>query len=188
VILGGPDSANDATPKIARELKAIRKCLHAGIPCLGVCLGLQRLVKAAGGTVYKNAVQEIGFRDPSGAWFEITKTAYGKKDLLLEGIPDRFRVFQLHGETVGPVPPMMCLAQGQFCKNQIVKIQDRAYGIQGHVELNERMFEDWLAADGDLGRMDHSSLRRDFECVRRELEQSSETIFKNFLKISGLIE
>ena len=187
VILGGPDSANDATPKISRELAAIRKCLGLGIPCLGICLGLQLLVKAAGGTVFKNSVKEIGFRDPSGAWFEIEKTVHGKNDALLAGIPDTFKVFQLHGETVGLAPAMQCLARGQFCENQIVKVQDRVYGIQGHVELSESMFEDWLAVDGDLCRMNKGALSRDFASVRGELERSSERIFKNFLRISGFL-
>ena len=47
--------------------------------------------------------------------------------------------------------------------------------------------EDWLAADGDLERMDPGELRRDFASVRRELEQSSERLFKNFLRISCLL-
>jgi GMP synthase-like glutamine amidotransferase len=187
VILGGPDSANDGTPKILRELEFLQECLREGIPCLGVCLGLQLLVKAAGGIVFRNPVKEIGFRDPSGMWFEIGQTAEGKKDPLLAGIPDPCKVFQLHCETVGLTPSMACLARGQFCENQIVKIQERAYGIQGHVELSERMFEDWLAADGDLRAMKPEELRRDFAAVRGELEQSSGVLFKNFLRISGFL-
>ncbi len=188
VVLGGPDSANDAGPKILRELEALRKCLSGGIPCLGVCLGLQLLVKAAGGIVFQNPVKEIGFRDPGGEWFEMEKTARGKNDPLLEGIPDPCKVFQLHGETVGLTPSMICLAHGRFCENQIVRVQERTYGIQGHVELSERMFEDWLAKDGDLSRMNTGELRRDFSAVRLELERSSEVLFKNFLRISGLLK
>lgn len=187
VVLGGPDSANDVTPKIQHELAALRSCLQRGIPCLGICLGLQLLVKAAGGIVCKNPVKEIGFRDPSGSWFEIEKTEDGQKDPLLEGIADTSRIFQLHGETVGLAPPMKCLARGRFCENQIVKVRDRVYGIQGHVELSERMFEDWLAEDGDLRRMDPAELRLDFAAARAELERSSELIFKNFLRISGFL-
>jgi GMP synthase-like glutamine amidotransferase len=187
VILGGPDSANDATPKILKELEMLRKCLREGIPCLGVCLGLQLLVKAAGGIVLKNPVREVGFRDPRGEWFEMEKTEAGEKDALLAGLPVLCKVFQLHGETVGLVPSMTCLARGRFCENQVVKIQKGAYGIQGHVELSERMFEDWLAVDRDLRKQDAGELRRDFVTVREELEQSSGVIFKNFLRISGLL-
>ena len=148
IVLGGPDSANDTTPKILNEMEALRRCLREGIPCLGVCLGLQLLVKAAGGTVFRNSVKEVGFRDPAGAWFEVEKTPDGKGDPLMSGLPDTSKVFQLHGETVGITPSMKVLAHGRTCENQIVKIREGVYGIQGHVELSERMFEDWLAADG----------------------------------------
>ena len=187
VVLGGPDSANDTTPKILKELEALRKCLRDGIPCLGICLGLQLLVKAAGGTVFRNPVPEIGFRDSGGGWFEMEKTADGKKDPLLAEIPDPCKVFQLHGEAVSLTSSMTCLARGRDCENQIVKIQERVYGIQGHVELSERMFEDWLEADGALRKRNARELRRDFAVVRRDLEQSSEVLFKNFLRISNAL-
>ena len=104
VILGGPDSANDKTPKILSELAAIQKCLRAGIPCFGVCLGLQLLVKAAGGTVLKNPVKEAGFRDPSGDWFEIEKTVHGEGDVFLKGIPDPCKVSNYMAK-----PSLLCL-------------------------------------------------------------------------------
>lgn len=184
VVLGGPDSANDASPKILAELKALRQCLLEGVACLGVCLGLQLLVKAAGGTVFRNSVREIGFRDPDGQWLEMEKTEEGRKDPLLGGMTDPCRVFQLHGETVGLTPSMACLARGRYCENQIVRIQDGAYGIQGHIELSEGMFGDWLRLDDDLRGMDAGGLRRDFESSRLQLEQSSGTFFKNFLNIA----
>ncbi|RMF06594.1 type 1 glutamine amidotransferase, partial [Candidatus Woesearchaeota archaeon] len=64
VVLGGPDSANDETPKMKEELKRIRETLDAGIPYLGICLGMQTLTKAAGGKVLKCPVKEIGWRGP----------------------------------------------------------------------------------------------------------------------------
>ena len=187
VVLGGPDSANDRTPKILKELAAIRKCLQEEIPLLGVCLGLQLLVKAAGGTVFRNPVKEAGFRDPTGGWFEVELTPEGKSDPLLKGMPDVFKVFQLHGEAVGLVPSMTCLAKGRFCENQIVKIRKQVYGIQGHVELNETMFGEWCEADGDLRKMNTQELRGDFDAVFQEFQKGSEEIFKNFLKIAGIL-
>lgn len=49
VVLGGPDSANDATDKMQQELDQVRAAFTAGLPYLGICLGLQVGVKAAGG-------------------------------------------------------------------------------------------------------------------------------------------
>src|SRR3954468_16146854 len=51
VVLGGPDSANDQTAKMATELPAVKKAVEAGMPYLGICLGLQVLVRAMGGKV-----------------------------------------------------------------------------------------------------------------------------------------
>ena len=71
VVLGGPDSANDATPKMTQEVEQVQRVLSSGIPYLGVCLGLQVGVKAAGGEVVVNPVREIGFFDPDGEYFNI---------------------------------------------------------------------------------------------------------------------
>jgi len=185
IVFGGPDSANDQTPKILQELEAIRRILRDDISYLGICLGLQLLVKAAGGKVLRSPVKETGFRDASGRWFEIEKTHEGIQDPLLAGVVDPAKVFQLHGETVELTPSMQCLAFGRLCKNQIVKAGRRAYGIQGHVELSEKMFEDWLKKDEDLREMDPKALRYDFAKIRQELETSAETIFKNFLHLAG---
>lgn len=187
ILLGGPDSANDETPKILNELEAIRKCMREQIPCLGICLGLQLLAKAAGGAVLKNPIREVGFRDPAGGWFEMEKTPDGQKDPLLSGISDPCKVFQLHGDTVSITSSMTRLARGRFCENQVVRIQPYVYGIQGHVELSERMFEDWLAADGDLQKMNAAALRKDFLELRQKLEKNSEKLFMNFMRISDTL-
>lgn len=186
VVLGGPDSANDATAKIRKEHRFLRTCLDRKIPLLGICLGLQLLIKAQGGTVLKNPVKEIGFRDPEGDWFQMKLTSDGMEDPLLKGLSPVSRVFQLHGETVELTAGMTRLAEGAFCKNQIVKIQEKAYGIQGHVELDEQMFQDWLVKDADLRQMDVASLRQEFNEVRLELERNARVIFSNFLKLAGL--
>src|SRR3990172_6768384 len=62
VVLGGPDSANDSTEKMANELKRIKEALDAGVPYLGICLGMQALVKAAGGKVCKSNLKEVGWK------------------------------------------------------------------------------------------------------------------------------
>lgn len=52
-VFGGPSSANDDTAIMNNELKQIKQILSDGIPYFGICLGLQTLVKAAGGEVQK---------------------------------------------------------------------------------------------------------------------------------------
>ncbi len=137
VVLGGPDSANDATDKMQQELEQVRTAFGAGLPYLGICLGLQVGVKAAGGAVLPGAQKEIGFINPSGQQYTVKITETGKEDPLLTDLSGSLKVFQLHGEVVELTPSMQLLATAPDCPNQVVKIGDKAYGIQSHFELTD---------------------------------------------------
>jgi len=185
VVLGGPDSANDRNKKMGGELALIKEILKARIPYLGICLGMQTLVKAAGGEVVKSPLKEIGFRDPDGNFFNVELTEEGKNDSLFHGLTDSFNVFQLHGETVILKDNMKLIATGKFCINQIVKVGTNAYGIQCHFELTSEMLEDWLDADSDLKLVDKDNLLTDFESFKDEYLQTGNKLFCNFLTLSG---
>ena len=103
VVLGGPQSANDETPSMLLEMRQIERALHVGVPYLGICLGMQTLVKAGGGKVVQSRVKERGFSDNEGEEYRIELTGSGKNDPLFAGLDTSFPVFQLHGETVEPV-------------------------------------------------------------------------------------
>ena len=187
IVLGGPDSANDKTPKMLNELQRIREILDSEIPYFGVCLGMQTLVKANGGEVYKNTVKEIGFRAPDGNYFEIDLTNEGKKDPLFRGITSPLKIFHLHGETVSLRNGMSLLATGRHCRNQVVKVGKTAYGFQGHLELNKQTLEKWIKEDSDLNSISASHLRSDFKKLKAEYQNNGRIILTNFLKIAGLI-
>jgi GMP synthase-like glutamine amidotransferase len=187
IILGGPDSVNDSTTKIQNELTLIRKAIQLQIPCLGICLGLQILVKAMGGTVEKCQTNEIGFRDPENKFFKVKLTPKGRKDKLFKNLTDNLTVFQLHGETVQLTPQMTLLATGDFCKNQIVKIGKTAYGIQSHFELTKDLLESWIIEDSDLQKLNAGQLRSDFETIKTDYQNTGRQLFSNFLTITGLI-
>lgn len=184
VVLGGPDSANDSTEKIQTELAQIQEAIKAGIPYLGICLGLQTLVKACGGNVIPSPTREVGFRDPEGNLFNIDLTPEGKSDPLFAGLTDNFKVFHLHGETVEITPHMTLLGTGKWCKNQIVKIGQNAYGIQCHFELTPEMFNLWLNEDHDLQSIGTKELKKDFKTIQSEYTQTGRTLFTNFLRIA----
>jgi len=184
VVLGGPDSANDSTGKILAELRGIRVCLDRGIPYLGICLGMQALVKAAGGKVVKSAVKEVGFRDAEGRQFEVMLTKDGRGDRLFAGLGDRFRIFQLHGEMVELIAGMKLLGTGKWCRSQVVKVGDCAYGIQGHFELTPEMLHVWAEEDADLSRLDREVLVSDFAKLKDEYTVTGERLFENFVDIA----
>ncbi len=185
VVLGGPDSANDQNEKMQEELSRIKEIIDGNLPYLGICLGLQTLVKAAGGKVVKNSVREIGFIDPSADNFRVHLTDAGKKDPLFQGLDHTFQVFHLHGETVELTKDMVLLGEGKFCRNQIVKVGSYAYGLQCHFELTPEMFEIWINEDSDLLRLRKEDLRANFEEIRQEYTQVGRQLFQNFLKIAG---
>ena len=185
-VLGGPDSANDQTPKMQNELESIRKAIIYGTPYLGVCLGMQALVKANGGDVYKNPIKEIGFRDPQGNFFEISLMPNGSEDKIFSGIKSPMKIFQLHGETVKLAPHMELLAKGRFCMNQAVKIGKDAYGFQGHFEIDDKLFDKLIAEEPDLRRINPSSLREDYNTLKAEYQDNGRKILNNFIKIFHL--
>ncbi len=187
IIMGGTDSANDETAKMKNELEKVQEAMDARLPCFGVCLGLQVLVKAAGGTVVKNDVREVGFRDPSGEPFCVDVTEEGKKDPLMAGLPDVLPMFHLHGETVELTKKMALLASGEWCVNQIVRIAPTVYGMQGHLELTDEMFRVWCEENAWLKEC-HKALLEDHWAERKEeMESTIRTLFGNFLGIAGLL-
>jgi GMP synthase (glutamine-hydrolysing) len=187
VVLGGPDSANDLNTKMRNELAFIRKVLAANIPYLGICLGLQTLVKAAGGEVVESPVKETGFRDGKGQYFRISLTEDGRQDRLFNGISDSFNVFHLHGETVILTDKMNLLATSDSCPDQVVRIGTNAYGIQCHLELTEEMLERWINEDSDLRLMNANELRKDFTDNRELYSQTGYQFFTNFLRTAGFL-
>jgi GMP synthase (glutamine-hydrolysing) len=193
VVLGGPDSANDTTQKMAGELAQVKKAFDAGVPFLGICLGLQVAVKVMGGSVVKSPVKEIGLSTPDGVPYSVSLTslaltALGRKDPLFVGLTNHFRVFQLHGETVDLTDSMQLLAVGQECHNQIVKFRRNAYGIQSHFELTRGMLIEWIKADPDLKPIGEQKLLAEFGEIEEVYTLTGLALLSNFLHIAGVID
>ncbi len=184
VVMGGPDSANDKTQKMQAEIQSVEEAIKSGKPFLGVCLGLQVMVKAMGGEVVKGSAPEIGFRSQSGGFNAINLTIDGKNDPLFTGLGSTFRVFHLHGETVNLTPQMKLLGTGRDVDNQIVRVGTKAYGIQCHFELTGEMLETWLAQDDDLKAQDQGQIRSDFAANRAKYTQVGKKLVRNFLEIA----
>ncbi|MBZ4219155.1 MAG: type 1 glutamine amidotransferase, partial [Chlorobium sp.] len=188
VVLGGYQSANDDSPAMLLQLRRIKAALHEEIPVLGICLGMQCLVKAGGGKVIRACVKETGFIDPEGNPYRIELTPAGRKDPLFAGLGSSFPVFQLHGETVElAASGVELLATGKHCPVQAVRVGKNAYGLQCHFELTPEMFSEWCDIDADLKRMDRNDLMKQFETIREEYHSTGLKLLKNFLRISGLV-
>jgi GMP synthase (glutamine-hydrolysing) len=185
-VFGGPMSANDTAPAMRDGLARVREILSARIPFLGVCLGMQALVKAAGGDVVRNRMKEIGALDPDGKPYSVEVTVPGTGDPLMQGLPPSFPIFQLHGETVALGHGMQSLGAGKWCEHQVVRVGESAYGVQGHLEVTGEMLDLWLAQDPDFGGFDKAAIREAYAHLRPSYESSGRKLIGNFLDIAGL--
>jgi GMP synthase-like glutamine amidotransferase len=182
-ILGGPDSANDKTPKMKMELQSVKEIIGLEIPYFGICLGMQILVKANGGNVFPNQVKEVGCKDGNDKYYGVELTQEGVKDSIFAGISSPFKIFQLHGETVFLKNGMKLLGIGEHCKNQIIKVGNNAYGVQGHLEITEPMLKDWLAEDAMFDSFDKNTILKDFRDNKEEYRNNGLRLINNFLDI-----
>ncbi|ABB23407.1 type 1 glutamine amidotransferase [Pelodictyon luteolum] len=185
VVLGGPQSVNDPTPEMQGELKQIEKALKKEIPYLGICLGMQALVHAAGGRVVPCPEKETGFFDPTGDPYRMELSEEGQSDPLFKGLGDRFRVFQLHGETVVPATGTVLLGTGHRCHHQAVKAGKHAYGLQCHFEMTRDTLDRWTEIDPDLKAMGRERLLGEFDELQEEYRTTGLRLLGNFLDIAG---
>ena len=182
IIMGGPDSANDNSGKISKELQYIKLAFEKKIPILGICLGLQLMVKASGGKVYKNPIDEKGFKHEND-WYCISLTEEGIKDPIFNEVDEKFITFQLHGETVRIKKDMKLLGTGKYCKNQIVRIGAFNYGFQFHFELTREMLNDWIILAPELREKDKSSIIKDYDLIYNTYEKIGKKIIQNYLNL-----
>jgi GMP synthase (glutamine-hydrolysing) len=134
VFLGGPMSVNDEHefPYLGHEKELIRQSVKNKQKVLGICLGAQLIASAYGAPVYKY-VNETG-------WKEISRVPGA--DGPFSRFPEKFHVFQLHGETFEIPYGGKLLCTGPRVKNQAFRIKN-SLGLQFHLELTEKIIQDW---------------------------------------------
>lgn len=146
ISMGGPMSANDRHPGLARELSLLASAVELKRPMLGVCLGAQLLAKATGALVYRNPVKEVG-------WYPVHFRPEAGEDALFAGISSPQTVFHWHGETFDLPSGSVWLASSAVCAHQAFRLGEHAWGLQFHLETSPVMIAQWLredAMEGDL--------------------------------------
>ncbi len=123
ILSGGPSSVYEANaPKCDRAI------FNLGIPVLGICYGLQLIVRTFGGKVAPGSAREYGKA-------ELEITDHGS---IFAGLPDRIQVWMSHGDKVAEPPAcdVKFLASSGNTEYCAVEFPGRnIFGIQFHPEV-----------------------------------------------------
>lgn len=188
IILGGPMNVDQTQkhPHLKTEIKLIEAALDSKIPTLGICLGAQLLATALGAEVKKNPVKEVG-------WYDLEFTDHAQKDPLFNHFTPREKIFQWHGYTFDIPTDAIHLASSHSCPNQAFRYGSNAYGLQFHLEVDQKLIHRWLhvpenATDlQDMGGEDHrQKIQLDTDVhMQRHLDLGKQT-FSNFIDLFGV--
>ena len=141
IVMGGPMGVYEQReqPFLSKEIRLIQDAVHRRLPVLGVCLGSQLLAASLGSEVRKGAKKEIG-------WLPVRLSEAGKKDPLLQGLPETFTPLHWHGDVFDLPAGAVSLASSDRTAHQAFRYGDSAYGFLFHVEITEPMLRQWTQA------------------------------------------
>jgi GMP synthase-like glutamine amidotransferase len=149
VVMGGPMSAcsDEGFASRQAEVALLRDALARGRATLGVCLGAQLLVLAAGGRV------RPGADGPEVGWSGVEFLPACAGDPLFGGLPPRLPVLHWHGDTFDLPAGARHLARSARYPNQAFRITEAAWGLQFHLEVTPEAVDGLVDAfPGDAGR------------------------------------
>ena len=146
LVMGGPMNVDDAArhPWLAEEVRLLQRGIAAGRPVLGMCLGAQLIAKAQGARVWRGLQPEIG-------WCEVEGTEASRRDPLFAAFPQRYTVFQWHGDTFDLPQDAVLLARSRAYP-QAFRCGERVYALQYHLEVTPDIVDGWLRHDDPLLR------------------------------------
>lgn len=183
IVMGGPQDVwqTDEYPWLISEKAAIREWVSAGKPYLGICLGHQLLADALDGACARMLRPEIGI-------FDYFLNDCGQLDPIFTGIEKTVPCLQWHAvEVTRPPAGAKILASSPVCPNQAMRVGDRAYGMQFHVEATDTTVREWgcvpeyeLALNESLGAGGLQNFETQTARTLAALNAQAARVYKNF--------
>ena len=109
---------------------------------------------------------------------------------MLQGLPQTFKALQWHSVAVAQPPDgASILATSAACRCQALRIGDRAWSMQYHVELEDTTIAEWgkvpayaqalerTHGQGALGRMDDAA-----KLHMNKFAENARILYRNFMK------
>ena len=184
-VMGGPMDVWDIEecPWMIEEKRAIRRWVRElNRPFLGVCLGHQLLADSLGGTCGPQQPPEIGIHD-------VEMTAASLHDPLFAGLPKRFKTLQWHSVRVAQPPDgAIVMATSPACSCQAMRVGNRAWGVQYHVEIEDMTIPEWgavpeyaQALDGTHGGGALNRMEEEARPHMATFSKNAKQIYRNFM-------
>jgi GMP synthase (glutamine-hydrolysing) len=147
LVLGGAmaPAEDERCPWLPAVRALIVQAVACPVPLLGICLGAQLLALACGGAVRRGVRgPELGVRD-----LEMLPAAGG--DPLFAGLGSPAPVVQWHWEEISALPAgATLLGASRSYANQVFRVGDLAWGVQGHPEVTAQIAAEWAREDSPL--------------------------------------
>ena len=185
IVGGGPANVSDKEGEKPAHQKRYEKeleylyevILECDVPYLGICYGFGSIVKYTGGSVSKGRYSE----DVGHTTIQLTDE--GKRDPMLEGLPDSFTAFCGHKEACQGMPVGgELLAGSEGCPVQMVRFRKNIYATQFHCELDAQGIAERIRYYKHHGYFEPASAEALIANTRDVVAEVPQRILKRFVE------
>lgn len=157
--------------------KLFESLVARNFPFLGCCSGNGLLGSYCGARISRQ------FSEPVGAT-DVSLTEAGKRDPLLQGLPNPFRVLTGHKEACDSIPPgCVLLATNARCPVQMFRLGHNIYATQFHPEADAHEFTVRINVYRTHGYFPPDTANELIDAVSHEHTPAAQSILNRFVNL-----